>query len=328
MVLHKAIQHKFKYCPISINLRKILRAAVYSLPIGSCARRRAIRFNLFLFGQPIDFVKAQKRKRISTAIPARKLHGAKVGAFNFGGNLYIYAPFKKAMSKPLILLFLLTFGTIAAQKVLPPPMIANDSLYREDQFYIGFTYNMLMIKPKGFHDRKFSSGFTGGFVRDFPFNKQRNKAFGVGLGATYNKYFQDMIIARGVDGQNQYSIIEPGKDYKKNKFDEVLIDIPLEYRYRTSTAASHKFFRVYSGLRASYVLYNKSRFTDNEFDLTYTGNKDYNPIRLSAFTSLGYNTWNFYAAFGLTPIFKSSAKIDGKSVELHPLHLGIVFYIL
>ncbi len=231
------------------------------------------------------------------------------------------------MQKTVVFLFLYIASFANAQKVLPPPMIANDSLYREDQFYVGFTYNLLFETPKDLHQGKFSSGFTGGFVRDMPFNEQRNKAIGVGLGVTYNKYFQDMIIARG-EGQNDYSIVFPGNDYDKNKFDEILIDVPLEYRYRTSTADSHKFFRLYSGIRASYVIYNKSRYVDSQFDITYTNNKDYNPIRLTAFASIGYNTWNFYAAYGFTPIFKSSAVINGKPVGINPVHLGIIFYIL
>jgi len=42
-------------------------------------------------------------------------------------------------------------------------MVAVDSLYREDQFYIGFTYNSLFNKPAEVSQNKFSSGFSGGF---------------------------------------------------------------------------------------------------------------------------------------------------------------------
>ena len=35
-----------------------------------------------------------------------------------------------------------------------------DSLYREDQFYIGLTYNLLQKRPKGVSQNSFSSGLS------------------------------------------------------------------------------------------------------------------------------------------------------------------------
>jgi hypothetical protein len=39
-----------------------------------------------------------------------------------------------------------------------------DSLYREDQFYFGFTYNTLQEKPSGLSQKKFSVGLSAGFL--------------------------------------------------------------------------------------------------------------------------------------------------------------------
>jgi hypothetical protein len=60
-------------------------------------------------------------------------------------------------------------------------------LYREDQFYFGFTYNTL--KPAGVSQDKFSAGFP-----DMPINKDRTHAVAVGLGITYNNYIQNLAI--------------------------------------------------------------------------------------------------------------------------------------
>ena len=43
-----------------------------------------------------------------------------------------------------------------------------DSLYREDQFYAGVTYNLLGKMPSGLSQNGFSSGFYFGFIRDMP----------------------------------------------------------------------------------------------------------------------------------------------------------------
>ena len=56
-----------------------------------------------------------------------------------------------------------------------------DNNYLEDQFYLGLYYSTLTSSPENFNQNKFSSTLNFGFIRDIPFNKQRN--FGVGLGA-------------------------------------------------------------------------------------------------------------------------------------------------
>ena len=87
------------------------------------------------------------------------------------------------MRLSLSVLLLLVSASIFSQEktTLPPPMIAVDSLYREDQFYVGFTYNLLLDTPDGVSQNKFSSGFTGGFQRDMPINKKRTMAIATGL---------------------------------------------------------------------------------------------------------------------------------------------------
>ena len=41
-----------------------------------------------------------------------------------------------------------------------------DSLYREDQFYIGFTFNLLWDIPSGVDQSGFSGGIHMGYTRD------------------------------------------------------------------------------------------------------------------------------------------------------------------
>lgn len=215
----------------------------------------------------------------------------------------------------------------AGPKSLPPPMINVDSLYREDQFYAGFTYNRLLNRPPGISQNKFSSGFTAGFLRDMPFNKTRTWAFATGIGVSYNKYFQNMVISK-VDEIAQYDLVAPGVQYQKNKFEQVLIDVPLELRWRTSTPHSHKFWRIYSGVRVSYAAFSRSKYVDDNYNIKVADNKDFNRLQVGAYLVWGYNTWNFYGYYGITPFFNSSARLGDSPVELNPLHLGVMFYIL
>lgn len=45
-----------------------------------------------------------------------------------------------------------------------------DQKYREDQFYISLTYNLLSNKPNKVTQSGFSSGIHFGFIRDIPIN--------------------------------------------------------------------------------------------------------------------------------------------------------------
>ena len=153
-----------------------------------------------------------------------------------------------------IIFFFSFFTSFSQEGIYPPPMIAVDSLYREDQFYAGFTYNTFFNVPDDVSSKKFSAGFTAGFLRDFPVNKSRTVAIAPGLGLTYNKVFQNLSITE-TDGDYTYGVISSDVYYSKNKLEVMYVDVPIEFRWRNSTPESTKFWRVYAGIKFSYLLF-------------------------------------------------------------------------
>jgi hypothetical protein len=206
------------------------------------------------------------------------------------------------------------------------PKAEIDSLYREDQFYFGFTLNTLQNKPVGLTQDKFSSGFSGGFLRDFPVNKKRTVAIAPGLGFTYNNYIQNLAITES-NNIPVYTIIGSYTEYKKNRFTQFLVDVPIEFRWRTSTYESHRFWRIYGGFKMSYLIYDKSIYEDAQGKIIVTNNKDFDKFQYGAYISAGYNTINIYAYYGLNSLFKS-AKTSSESVDMNSINIGIMFYIL
>ena len=206
------------------------------------------------------------------------------------------------------------------------PKIKIDSLYREDQFYFGFTLNTLQNKPAGLHQDKFSSGFIFGFLRDFPVNKKRTVAIAPGLGFSVNNYNQNLAITK-TDQTVEYVIIPDNINYDKNRFSQFLIEIPLEFRWRTSTYQSHKFWRVYGGFKLGYLLYDKSLYSDSEGKEVVSNNKDFNQFQYGAYISTGYNAINVYAYYGLKPLFES-AKSATESIDMYTLNVGVMLYFL
>ncbi|HEX8269942.1 MAG TPA: porin family protein [Flavobacterium sp.] len=223
------------------------------------------------------------------------------------------------------LFLLLTFASFSQQKEVPD-FTAVDSLYREDQFYFAFTYNILSNPENGIKQNKFSAGFSGGFLRDMPLNKSRTFAIAAGLGYSLQNYNYNLKVD-DASGTPIYSLIEPGDTYDKNKLSLHFVDLPIEFRWRTSAPDSHRFWRVYTGIKLSYLFFDRSRFVDGDEEIIVSGNKDLNSFRYGAYLATGYNTWNAYVYYGLNPIF-TNARLNGRSVDLQTINIGLMFYIL
>jgi hypothetical protein len=206
------------------------------------------------------------------------------------------------------------------------PKVKIDSLYREDQFYFGITLNTLQNKPKGLTQDKFSAGFSAGFLRDFPVNKSRTVAIAPGLGFTFNNFNQNLKITE-VNQNTVYAIIDSNIDYNKNRFSQFSVDVPIEFRWRSSTFESHKFWRIYGGFKMSYLLYDKSIYKDNQGQIVLSNNKDFNKFQYGTYISAGYNSINVYAYYGLNSLFQS-AKTSTESIDMNSLNIGVMFYIL
>ena len=200
-----------------------------------------------------------------------------------------------------------------------------DYNYKEDQFYFSVTYNLLNNIPDEVSQNGFSSGFHLGFIKDMPINKARNKSIGVGLGLSTNSINQNILIDKD-SGAYSYSIVD-SEDFTKNKFSYQAVELPIEFRWRTSTPEVYKFWRVYLGFKTSYVLASKSKFKGSEGDISHKG-LDVNKLQYGVTASLGYSTWNLHVYYGLNPIFKDSAKLNDKQIDLKQIRIGMIFYLL
>ncbi|MBV7268762.1 porin family protein [Winogradskyella luteola] len=200
--------------------------------------------------------------------------------------------------------------------------------YREDQFYISATYNLLANKPNGVSQSGFSSGFHFGFIRDMPINKRRNVSLGLGIGLSTNSYNQNISILE-IDNEFVYNTIDESEiNVSKNKFTTYLIEVPFEFRWRTSTATDYSFWRIYSGFKVGYLFYNSSKFKSNVGDEKLSNIDDFNKIQYGLTLSVGYGTWNFHVYYGLNPIFDDNAQLDGEAIDMKSFKLGLMFYIL
>lgn len=223
--------------------------------------------------------------------------------------------------------FILFVIPISAQ--VDSKSIETDSLYREDQFYLGFTYNLLRGSPGGISGRQFSGGFHAGFIRDFPINSKRDIALGVGLGWSIDTFGQNLFIGELESGETVFRNLDGDEvDFDKNRFSTQSVDLPLQFRWRTSTPQSYKFWRIYAGVRPSYVYYFRSNFVQPDNTVRQTDVPEFERLRLGATFTFGYNTFNFHFYYGLNSFFTKDAAIEGESVDLKTIQIGLMFYIL
>lgn len=239
------------------------------------------------------------------------------------------------MKQALVCFLVLLVGFVRSQDT--NDSIPVDNRYLEDQFYMGITYNFLLDQPDDVSQRNLSYGLQAGFVKDVPLNGNRTRALGIGLGYGVYSYYSN-LFAQEVGDNINYSIVESG-DFKRNKLETHMIELPIEFRWRNSTAADYKFWRVYAGVKLGYLIGARSKFLSDR-ELNSDGSIEREARRITFFNSdiskfqygltinLGYNTFNVHAYYALNNLFDNGAQVNGQDITMKPLRLGFVFYIL
>ena len=237
-------------------------------------------------------------------------------------NLVRYIPF-------CILIILLCGQTALSQDDDIKEFVLVDSLYREDQVYIGVTFNLLLNKPDGVSQNGLSGSMQVGFIRDMPFNKLRNKAIGVGLGISIDTFNQDLIIGEEADGETTiYSTIPNDVNADKNRFTFYTLELPIQYRWRKSTPTKYTFWRIHTGIQFGYIFRFKSTFIGDNIEVNQTDLPELNKLQYGLTFAFGYGAFNFQAYYGVNTLFNDDAIINGQNVNLQVVRLGLQFYFL
>lgn len=201
----------------------------------------------------------------------------------------------------------------------------NNTKYLEDQLYLGLNYNIIDININDFDMKGLSNSIALGYIRDIPFNKQRNFGIGIGLGYGRSTYYQNLKIFKN----NNKTVFESlgGTPFDKNKFSFHAIEMPFEIRWRTSTASKYKFWRVYTGLKMSYIFTSNAVYKNGSDKSRITNFSEVNNFQYGITLSAGYGTWNLNLYYGLRDFF-NNAIINNQVLEMRDLRIGLIFYML
>lgn len=216
-----------------------------------------------------------------------------------------------------IVLFVSIGLTTAAQEVKD----TIDDNYLEDQIYLSLNYNVLRNVPENQESSLFSGGFSFGFIKDLPINKRRNIGFGIGLGYGFKSYKNNFVIFEDTpDGGVTDETLT-------NKIQVNSVEIPFEFRWRTSTPTKYTFWRIYPGFQVSYLFYSRAKVSYKGAEEIYKNISVLDKFQYGATLSAGYGTWNIYVYYGLNKVFKDS-NVEETAINLKDLNIGLKFYIL
>ncbi|MCM4159450.1 PorT family protein [Antarcticibacterium flavum] len=220
-------------------------------------------------------------------------------------------------------------GEAIAQEPVNIAPTVIDSSYREDQIYIGLTFHVLGALPGEVSQQGLSGGFHAGFIRDFPINKRRNIAIGTGLGWSINTYGHELFVGQETGGATIFRDLN-AQDviYETNRFSTQLVEAPIEFRWRTSTPETYRFWRIYTGVRLGYIYNFKSNFKQEGNRVIQRDLPELERFRIGTTFTFGYNTFNFHVYYSLNSFFRDAQLPDGTAVDVTTFKLGLMFYIL
>lgn len=196
--------------------------------------------------------------------------------------------------------------------------------YAEDQIYASITYAQFFDQPGPISKSGFSFALSSGFIKDFTLNRRGNFAFALGIGYGFD-FFNHKLKVEEI---NNSFVFSSDNTISGNTFKSQNLEIPLEIRWRTSTAKKYDFWRIYTGIKFLYNLNHAFEYTDaNGNALTFRNIPNYRSLQYGLTLSAGYDEFNINIFYGLTPILENTS-INGEQINTKILKFGLIFYIL
>lgn len=193
--------------------------------------------------------------------------------------------------------------------------------------YAGANGSTMMPKATNYMELDYGHSFN------FQFNLferhlnlvKNNLKLVTGFGFDYHSYAlnKKTNLNPNTDSLSNFGMIDTTNNYsyKKNKFRNTYIQVPLLLEFNTSNNP-HKSFHMAFGVIGQYLISSRTKqvLEQNNFEFTKTKKDSYNlsPFSAKAHLNVGYRSFTAFAEYNLTPMFKKD-----KGPELYPFTVGI-----
>jgi len=152
----------------------------------------------------------------------------------------------------------------------------------------------------------------------------RRIGFVTGLGLNWNNYRFDgnNNIIKGTDGIIE--LFDPGEALKKSKFTTLYFDIPLLFEIQIPT--DHNYLHLSAGAIGAVKLMSHTKMVyENGDKVRSNGDLSLNLLRYGATARVGYENFQVYGTYYMTPLFRTGKEPAG--VALYPFEIGMAFTI-
>lgn len=152
----------------------------------------------------------------------------------------------------------------------------------------------------------------------------RRIGFVTGLGVNWNNYRFDgnNNIQKGPDGIIE--VLDPGAPLKKSKISTIYFNIPFLLEIQIPT--DHNHLHISAGPIGAVKLMSYSKMVYEDGDKVKSdGDFSLNLLRYGATARVGYENFQLYGTYYMTPLFKTGKGPGG--IDLYPFEIGIAFTI-
>jgi len=194
--------------------------------------------------------------------------------------------------------------------------------YLEDQLYASINYNFFRSRPQDYQRTGLPVGFQLGFIKDVPLTKSGRYAFAIGGGYSISNYKHNIELPAYV--LEDYALVNASGTLVTHA-----VELPIEFRFRTSSPEIKPFFRAYGGFLFQYIFYARNIYRQ---DGVPTERETVTPLldrsQHGFYISVGYGNINGYLFFGTKPLFVRSPEYTRSAVtEMKSVKIGLRFYI-
>jgi len=235
----------------------------------------------------------------------------------------------KAIVKPILVWFfwgmVSAFFTPALAQTVEEetPKIVKVKDRVDDKIVLELTHDTWLDGPGDVEYEVPSIGFKAYFFSDYTFGQKSIVSFAWGFGVSFdnvhsNAEFRQEVDLEGNTGDQELIPIE--RDYEKNKFATLYLEIPIEFRIITKGKTPFKFA---AGFRGGYLLNDFQKIEDTDGKAKFYNFEHISTWRYGVSGRLGVGPVQLSGYYSLVPLIES-----GKGTELTPISIGLAFTLI
>lgn len=187
-----------------------------------------------------------------------------------------------------------------------------------DRLILEVNYTGFLNLPNGIKQSYKSIGFNFDIMFDKPI-KNSAFSFGYGIGLLSHNFHSnsDFIYRKDSLSNNFLTSMQPfSRPYSLNRFAQKILEVPLEFRYRTKT---DRQFKIHLGIKLGYVVSDFKSIKDNDGKIRVYNIKNVNRLRYGVNFRIGWEQLAFTASYYFSEVFIKDKGVNG----LTPYSIGI-----